>query len=142
MDIWPGLPPTKIFWSSAGSTRIWLKYMGRWFWLLIRVHVLPPSSERKTPLPFGLGGAGGPPRPPRPPPPPCPPPPPGTPATPGVSALASPPPPPPPNPPRPPGGIGPPSAVVPPPVPPLAPTSTCAYTIFGLARKTEIATRP
>src|SRR5690242_7970883 len=96
--------------------------------------VLPPSSDRNTPLAFGSGGACGPPRPPRPPPPPpCPAAPPATapgPAVPGAvsvddSVCA----PAPPKPPRP--RCGPPSAAVPPPVPALAPTSTCAYTIFG-----------
>src|ERR1700722_15638816 len=72
----PGLPPTKIFWSLVGSTQIWLKYMGRSSWLLMKVQVLPPSSERNTPLAFGLGGPGGIPLLPRPPPPPPPPPPP------------------------------------------------------------------
>src|ERR1039458_8664546 len=71
-DTRPGLPPVKIFWSFAGSTRIWLKYMGRSLQVLICVHVLPPSSERYTPSPSrsGLGGvAAAAPRPPAPPPP-------------------------------------------------------------------------
>src|SRR5215831_3899659 len=102
----------------------------------MNVHVLPPSSERNTPLAFGSGGAGGPPRPPRPPPPPPPPPAPPAAGAPGASDSVAPPP----NPPRP--RCGPPSAAVPPPVPALAPTSTCAYTIFGFALYTDIAMRP
>src|SRR5579863_10152640 len=75
METRPGLPPVKIFWSLLGSMRIWLKYMGRSLQPLICFHVLPPSSERYTPLPFGSGAAEVPPRPPPPPPPPRPPPP-------------------------------------------------------------------
>src|SRR5579872_356785 len=70
----PGLPAVKIFWSLLGSMRIWLKYMGRSLHPLICFQVLPPSSERKTPLPLGSGAAAAPPRPPPPPPPPRPPP--------------------------------------------------------------------
>src|SRR5215472_4656789 len=117
--------------SSTGSTRIWLKYMGRLFSLLMKVHVLPLSSERYTPLPLGSGGAL--PRPPRPPPPP----PPAPPAPPPAAAGSPDSPGAPPRPPR----AGPPSAAVPPPVPALAPTSTCAYTIFGLVLQREIAMR-
>src|SRR5204863_7321560 len=90
----------------------------------------------------GLGGPGLP----RPPPPPKPPPAaaagPPAPGAPAAGAVASPgnavslaPAP---RPPR----AGPPSAVVPPPVPALAPTSTCAKIVDGLARKIEIAMRP
>src|ERR1700691_3269037 len=65
----PGLPPVRILFTSTGSTRIWLKYMGRSSQLLMKFHVLPPSSERNMPLPLGLGGGGAPrPRPPPPPP--------------------------------------------------------------------------
>src|SRR6187455_2886433 len=35
--------------SFDGSTRIWLKYIGRALQLLISVQVLPLSSERSTP---------------------------------------------------------------------------------------------
>src|SRR6185437_6941823 len=69
IDTRPGLPPVKIFWSLFGSTRIWLKYIGRSSQPLICFQVLPPSSERKTPLPFGSAAAVAPPRPPPPPPP-------------------------------------------------------------------------
>src|ERR1035438_9605322 len=77
METRPGLPPVKIFWSLLGSTRIWLKYMGRSLHPLICFQVLPPSSERKTPWPsgFGAGAGGAAPAPPRPAPPPPPPPP-------------------------------------------------------------------
>src|SRR5690348_14935442 len=75
METRPGLPPVKIFWSLLGSTRIWLKYIGRSLQPLICFQVLPPSSERYTPLPLGSGGVPAPPRPPPPPPPPRPPPP-------------------------------------------------------------------
>ncbi len=39
-----------------GSTRIWLKYIGRWFSFDMNVQVLPLSVERQTPLPCGSGG--------------------------------------------------------------------------------------
>src|ERR1035438_3199654 len=102
-DTRPGLPPVKIFWSLAGSTRIWLKYMGRSLQPLIWVQVFPPSSERYTPLPLGSGAAGGAPRAPAAPPPPPPPPLPPVQAgsAPAVQPLPPPPPPPPPKPPPP-----------------------------------------
>src|SRR6266566_3631532 len=114
-EICPGLPPTKIFWSLVGSMRIWLKYMGRWFWLLMNFQVLPPSSERNTPLALGFGGPVWPPRPPPPPPPPpaCPPAAAPAPAPAGVVSVADSACAPPPKPPRPPRA-GPPSAAVPP----------------------------
>src|ERR1035438_5282827 len=100
-DTRPGLPPVKIFWSLTGSTRIWLKYMGRSLQPLIWVQVFPPSSERYTPLPLGSGAAGVAPRPPAAPPPPPPLPPVQAGSVPAVQPLPPPPPPPPP-PPKPP----------------------------------------
>src|ERR1035437_197378 len=100
----PGLPPVRILFTSTGSTRIWLKYIGRSSQLLTKFQVLPPSSERKIPLASGLGGMGA--RSPRPPPPksrllpaagvqlpwPAPPPPPRPPAAFGAAGPPSPPP--------------------------------------------------
>src|SRR4029453_14553363 len=86
-------PPTYTVSGRFGSTRIWLKYIGRWFWLDMNVHVLPLSIERQTPFDCGSGGVSTPPpRPPPPPPPPPrpPPPPPAPPAPPraGPARLA------------------------------------------------------
>src|SRR5262245_27783846 len=59
---------TNTMLESLGSTRTWLKYIGRPFSLLISFHVLPLSSERHRPGRIGSGGpaASPPPRPPRP----------------------------------------------------------------------------
>src|SRR5512135_2460173 len=76
--------------------------------------VLPPSSERQTPLLLGSGGGACPPRPPPPPPPP--------PRWPGCTRV--------------------PSSLTPAPVPPLAPTSICAKTTFGLVRQISSPMRP
>src|SRR6185312_8078593 len=67
-EICPGVPPTNSLFWFLGSTRNWLKYTGRWSWLLRNVQVAPPSSERNRPLALGSGGGWGPrPSPPRPP---------------------------------------------------------------------------
>src|SRR5580693_6475265 len=95
----PGLPPVKIFWSLLGSTRIWLKYMGRSSQPPICFQVFPPSSERYTPLPSASGAVPAPPRPPPPPPPPRPPAPSHSGSVPATQPLPPPSPPPPPRPP-------------------------------------------
>src|SRR5687767_15095091 len=56
VDLYPWTPATNTVFSLFGSTRSWLKYMGRAFWLLWNVHVLPPSAERQTPDVAGSGG--------------------------------------------------------------------------------------
>src|SRR5213075_2662222 len=102
METRPGLPPVKIFWSFVGSMRIWLKYIGRSLHALICFQVLPPSSERKTPLALGsgAGGTGAAPAPPRPAPPapPRPAPPSHSESVPATQPLPPVPPPPPPPP--------------------------------------------
>src|SRR5262249_56635751 len=69
---------TKTMFESFGSTRTWLKYIGRPFSLLTSFHVLPLSSDRQSPGRIGSGGPAVLPRPrpprPRPPPPSSPPP--------------------------------------------------------------------
>ena len=41
--------------GSFGSTRIWLKYIGRWFSFDMNVHVLPLSIDLQTPAHCGFG---------------------------------------------------------------------------------------
>src|SRR5262249_2015390 len=69
---------TKTMFESFGSTRTWLKYIGRPFSLLTSFHVLPLSSDRQSPGRIGSAGPAVAPRPrppgPRPPPPSSPPP--------------------------------------------------------------------
>jgi hypothetical protein len=46
--------------SFAGSTRSWLKYIGRALQLLTTVHDVPLFPDRKTPLLAGSGDGGAP----------------------------------------------------------------------------------
>src|SRR4029079_13108612 len=59
-------PPRYTTSGLFGSTRIWLKYIGRWFSLDTNVHERPLSLDRQMPDVCGLGGAAAQ----RPPPPP------------------------------------------------------------------------
>src|SRR3990172_4160095 len=100
--------------SLLGSTRIWLKYMGRAFWLERNSQVRPLSLERHTPEHCGSGSAGC--CWPAPPPPPCCPP-----TTPVVGHCGAPPNPPPP-------ACGPPAC---PPCPPCPPALATTRSLSG-----------
>src|SRR5205085_11809295 len=71
VDLVGPTPPRYTTSGLFGSTRIWLKYIGRWFSLDMNAHVRPLSFDRHTPDVCGFGRAAAPPRPPpRPPRPP------------------------------------------------------------------------
>src|SRR6476620_3059999 len=70
IDLVGPTPPRYTVSQLFGSTRIWLKYIGRWFSFDWNVQVLPLSIDLNTPEYCGFGTCVSPPRPPRPPPPP------------------------------------------------------------------------
>src|SRR4051812_34037914 len=57
VDLAQGSPPTYSVFGFIGSTRSWLKYIGRELQLLTMRHDRPRSSERKIPPSDALSGA-------------------------------------------------------------------------------------